>query len=76
MKKPHIPEHTDSSFGRCVKQVLDILTGRRENKLEPLYLNLRTAAGANPTKAEYDALCADVVETREKLNALIARFDE
>lgn len=30
------------------------------------------AAGANPTKAEYDALRNDVIALRTKLNALLA----
>jgi hypothetical protein len=30
------------------------------------------AAGANPTKAEYDALRVDALATRTKLNALLA----
>ncbi|MFG2748015.1 hypothetical protein [Streptomyces xanthophaeus] len=30
------------------------------------------AAGANPTKAEYDALRVDVLAIRTKLNALLA----
>lgn len=32
------------------------------------------AAGANPTKAEYDALRADALATRTVLNALLAKM--
>lgn len=34
-------------------------------------LTASAAAGANPTKAEFDALLADVTEVRTKLNAAI-----
>jgi len=35
-------------------------------------LTAAAAAGANPTKAEFDALLADVTALRTKVNALLA----
>lgn len=75
MKKPALDDMSPD-FGRHVRAWLEIVCGRRGNKLNTLFLKLRASAGANPTQAEFNALAADVVESRKRLNELLARLDE
>jgi hypothetical protein len=64
-----------ASFCRDVKSNLDVLTGRLNNRLDPVNVRQLTAVAA-PTKAEYDKLAAYVSEVATLLNQVIARMDE
>jgi len=72
--KPGLSSPKDPSFGEQVKILLEILTGRRGNKITPVYEKLLTSAAA-PTKAEFDPLCEQVVALQTKINELISRLD-
>lgn len=72
--KPALPNPDDPSFGTQVKTMLEILTGRRGNKIAKLFPKLNTSVAA-PTKAEFDVVCAQVETLQEKINELISRFD-
>jgi hypothetical protein len=58
----------------AVVEVIEILTGRRDNKITKLR-EVKLAAAAAPTKAEYDALALEVVTLQMKVNELIDRLD-
>lgn len=71
MNKPALTDPRQPGFLPAVKAMLEILTGRRGTRISELHLQLREAS-ASPTQAEFDALAADLVETRQKVNALIS----
>lgn len=73
--KPSIGEPGEPTFLRNVKTMLEILTGRRNNRIARLFPKLLSSAGAAPTQAEYNALAAQVVALQDKVNELLARFD-
>lgn len=76
MKKPPIPERqNDPNAWANIRMTLDILMGRRGNKIQPITVKKLTSVAA-PTKAEYDALASQVVYLQQQFNALVARFDE
>ena len=63
-------------FLNAVKETIEIITGRRKNKASrAANATAKAAVGANPTKAEHDALLHDVNELRIRLNAFIDRQD-
>lgn len=62
-------------FFEAVKENIDIITGRRSNKIAIVNVKKLVAAAA-PTKAEYDALAVYVSEVATAVNALIARLDD
>ncbi|MDB5814420.1 MAG: hypothetical protein JWN23_1537 [Rhodocyclales bacterium] len=74
--KPDLPDVGSPEFFVKLKMIIQIMTGRRKNKIAVVPIQSADAAGSAPTKAEFDALRADVIETRTKLTALIARFDD
>lgn len=71
MRKPAIPDSTPP----WLKTTLEILTGRRRNKITippPRTLTF----SASPTQAECEALYAYVNDVRNALQDIIQRFDE
>ena len=76
MKKPDIPDPRHPEFAQNVRTTLEIVTGRRRNKLTVAPIGAAAAAGASPTKAEFDALLADVKALRSALAALVSRLDD
>lgn len=78
MKKPNIPATNGQAtpgFVRSVKDSLEIVAGRRGNRLALPALQL-LAASAPPTQAECQALNAYVNEWAKLLMALISRLDD
>lgn len=79
MKKPTLPalQITPPARGwfEAVQFTLDILTGRR-GKIAPIVAPPVTAAGAAPTKTEFDRLSAKHEELAARFNAYVARSDE
>lgn len=76
MKKPALADANTRGFLESVKLTLQIITGRRNNKITIADITSTDAATDPPTQAEFDALRADVLVTRQALLALIARFDD
>lgn len=78
MKKPNIPATNGQAtpeYVRAVKDVIEIVTGRRGNKLD--LPDLQTLTVSNPpTQAEVQAMNAYVNEWGKVLIALEARLDE
>jgi hypothetical protein len=78
MKKPNIPDtggKPTPGFNRAVKDNIEIITGRRGNKID--LPDLQTLTVSNPpTQAEVAALNAYVNEWGKVLIALKARLDE
>lgn len=78
MKKPSIPDtggDATSSFVRAVKDILEIVCGRRKNKLNLPDLQTLTFSSP-PTQAECQALNAYVNEWGKAMIALTARLDD
>lgn len=70
MKKPGIPDTTP----RWLRDWLEILTGRRRNKIAvPLPRTLTFSA--SPTKAECEALYAYCNDVRSAVEAILTRLD-
>jgi hypothetical protein len=74
VKKKGLPAPGSPGFDEAVKDNLEVITGRRNNRLMPATILSQPAAGA-PTQAEYDALRRDVVAVNEVLTAVLARLD-
>lgn len=78
MKKPNIPATNGQAtpvFVRAVQDNLEIITGRRGNKLS--LPDLQTLpSSATPTQAECQALNAYVNEWAKSVAALIERLDD
>lgn len=74
--KPDLPDPTSPEFLAKLKVIIQIVTGRRKNKILVGAITSTDAAASTPTQAEFNALRADLVETRRKLLDLIARFDD
>lgn len=74
--KPDLPEPGSAEFLAKLKVIVQIMTGRRKNKIIVGAVQSADAAAATPTQAEFNLLRADLLETRSKLAALIARFDD
>lgn len=83
MKKPTVPAVGNLTeqlrpigpLLEALRENVQVVTGRRNNKLAKLNVRKHVAAGASPTKAEFDALAADVAALATTLNQLIDRFD-
>lgn len=73
MKKPDIPDVTAATpdWVRNVRLVLQILLGRRGERILPLR-EVKLTAAAAPTQAEYDALGQQIVNLQKKVNELVA----
>lgn len=74
--KPDLPDVGSTEFLVKLKVIIQIITGRRKNKISVSAIKSADAAAATPTQAEFNALRADLLETRGKLIDLIARFDD
>jgi hypothetical protein len=76
--KPSLSADTSSADWRQkVRTLIDLAFGRRENRIAaPAEMIAGPAAGAAPTKAEFDALLTDVQNLRATVVAYHARFDE
>jgi len=78
MKKPNIPEtggRPTSEFVRAVKDNIEVITGRRRNRLDLPDIQTITFSAA-PTQAECQALNAYVNEWAKSMVALMDRLDE
>jgi len=76
MKKPDLPEQIgDPRAWSNLRMILQTLMGRRGNKLPEITPRKLTAA-AGPTKAEYDALGARVLQLEQSFEAIRARLDD
>jgi hypothetical protein len=78
MKKPNIPETNGKpipEFVRAVKDNLEIITGRRRNRLDLPDIQTLTFSAA-PTQAELQAFNNYVNEWGKAMVALMARLDE
>lgn len=77
MSKPSLPLDTTTNEWRMkVRELLEILLGRRGNRIDPpAEMIAQAAAGATPTKAEFDALLTDVQNLRATVVAYQARLD-
>ena len=73
--KPALSEPDNPQFLRQLKTIIEILTGRRGNKLTALSLKLQSSAGANPTQAEFNTLAAQVMTLQTRINELQQRLD-
>lgn len=71
MRKPPIP----TSAPDWLRTTLEILTGRRRNKIAVPPAQTLTFS-ASPTQAECEALYAYVGEVRSSLESMVRRFDE
>jgi hypothetical protein len=76
MKKPELNATTSPDFLDRLKIVVQTITGRRGGRLSLPSLTSADAVGAAPTKAEFDALRADLIATRSVLSSLISRLDD
>lgn len=74
--KPDLPDVGSTEFLVKLKVIIQTITGRRKNKINVNAIKSADAAAATPTQAEFNALRADLLETRGKLIDLIARFDD
>lgn len=70
IKKPGIP----ASAPAWLRTMLEIFTGRRNNKITPARMQELTFS-ATPTRAECEALYAYVREVHRAQNDMIRRFD-
>lgn len=77
MRTPDIPQGSAATPGwvDAVRMTLQILTGRRGNRLGALREVKLEAELSTPTKAEYDAMGQQVVLLQKQMNALTARLD-
>lgn len=78
MKKPNIPATNGQAtpeYVRAVKDSIEIITGRRGNRIDLPDVQTLTFSAA-PTQAEYQALNAYVNEWGKSMVALMARLDE
>lgn len=76
MKKPEIAEKPDDPRAwESLRTLLGILVGRRGNKLAAITPRKLTAA-SSPTKAEYDALAARVLQLEQSYEAIRSRLDD
>lgn len=75
MKKPALPEPTQPGFPAAVRMWLQIICGRRTNRIEPPpYPSLTFSS--SPTKAECEALLAYTNRVNAAVHALIDRLDQ
>ncbi len=74
-KKPGIPDPKDPTFLGNVKNIIEIMLGRRGNKITRLNVKLLSASASPPTQAEYNALALQVEILQDTVNQLIDRFD-
>ena len=81
-KKQQIPSlilppelRTQLRFFEAMKENIEVITGRRNNKIAQINVRQLVAAAA-PTKAEYDTLAAYVSIVANTVNALLQRLDE
>jgi hypothetical protein len=75
VKKPALPEPTIPGFAESVRTWLQIICGRRNNRVtvpEPLTLTVSNP----PTQAEVRALLAHVNRVTVSLHALVNRLDQ
>lgn len=75
MKKPALPEPAVPGFADSVRTWLQIICGRRNNRVtvpEPLALTISNP----PTQAEIQALLAHVNRVNVSLQALVNRLDQ
>jgi hypothetical protein len=74
MKKPDIPDSAvaTAEWVRNVRMVLQILLGRRGERIATLREVKLEAGLTTPTKAEHDALAQQVVLLQKKVNEVLA----
>jgi hypothetical protein len=75
MKKPALPDPSNRGFPEAIRTWLQIMCGRRENRIEPPAFRPLTFS-ASPTKAECEALLTYTNDVNRALRALIERLDE
>ena len=75
MKKPALPDPTNRGFPEAVRSWLQIMTGRRENRIALPPFQVITISNP-PTQAECRALLAYSNSMNTALRALIERLDE
>lgn len=78
MNKPSLPLDTNTHEWRMkMRELLEIVLGRRANRIDPpAEMRAQVAAGAAPTKAEFDALLVDVQNLRATVVAYQDRLDD
>ena len=75
MKKPALPDPANQGFPEAIRTWLQIITGRRENRI-PLPAYTALTISNPPTQAECRALLAYSNKINDALRALIGRLDE